>query len=200
VSIISTLEVPKARRFTTAPSRLRSALLSTLAALLAVVLLPALSAPASAYTVTQSSVPVAPVVYKVEGRHYNSGSAVQGPMWRPWIYQAGPVVYRTTPSGPEYVAVRYTVLRWNGSSWASYYTATSNVTIQSGFTSTRAGALSFLPNAGSGSYSVRIQTTHTDSIGAVRGSFAASMNQSSDNQCNTTRSCAVGNGFVTLGS
>src|SRR5688572_8321270 len=53
---------------------------------LAPVLLLAAAIPAEAYTITaRSSVPVAPTIYKVQGAHKNVGSAVTGPMWKPWI-------------------------------------------------------------------------------------------------------------------
>ncbi len=181
--------------------RARSAALGLLAASFTAVCLPVLAQPAHAYTITQSTMAVRPTVYQVEGRHYDSGSAVTGPMLRPWIFQTGPVVYRTSPSsGTEYIKVTYTVQRWNGSAWANYYTASSNVTIPSSLTSAQAGALSFLPNAGAGYYYVKVQITSTDSIGAVRGSFSAAMNQSGDYRCNTTRPCSVGNGYVYVGS
>lgn len=161
----------------------------------------AVAVPANAYTTTaRSNVPVNPTVYQVQGRHYDAGQSVTGPMYKPWIYQPGPLVHRTAPSGTEYVKVTYTVQKWNGSSWATVGTQTKSGSISSGVTSLRLPALSMLPSGYSGGYfRVSESITWTNPIGAVIGSMSVSMNQSGDYTCSTTRSCSVGSGWIFLG-
>ena len=161
----------------------------------------AVAAPASAYSITsRANVPVAPTIYQVQGRHYDAGQAVTGPMYKPWIYQPGPLVSRTAPSGTEYVQVTYTVQKWNGSSWVTVGTQTKSGSIASSVTSTQLPALSMLPSGYSGGYfRVSESITWTNPIGAVIGSMKISMNQSGDYRCQTTRTCSIGAGWVYLG-
>jgi hypothetical protein len=156
--------------------------------------------PAQAYTVTSASnVPVRPTFYKVQGLHYNAGQAVTGPMYKPWIYQKGPVVYRNG-SGTQYVKAVYTVQKWNGAAWVTVATQTKSTVIGSGYTSAQMPALSVLPSGYSGGYfHVKLSLTWTNQIGAVTGSMQVSMNAASDYTCNTNRTCSVGGGWVYLG-
>ncbi len=180
------------------PGRSKRARLLTLVAPL---LLLAAASPVDAYTITsRQSVPTAPTVFKVQGRHYDIGSQVTGPMLKPWLYQRGPTVSRVNGSGSQTVSIRYDVYRWNGSSWASYTSASGSVTIAANASSASAPALSLLPNAGAGYYHVQFSLTWTSQIGGVLGSFAGSMNQTGDYSCNTTRTCSTGQGWVYIGS
>ena len=129
-----------------------------------------------------------------------SGSAVTGPMWRPWVYQGGPVVSRTTPSGAQSVSVTYTVQRWNGSAWAHVTNMSGSSTIAAGAVSAKLPNLSVLPNAGSGYYRVQLALTWTSPIGAVQGSMNAQMSQSGDYVCSTSRTCSAYAGQVYIGS
>lgn len=159
------------------------------------------ASPASAYTTTsRSNVPVAPVVYQVQGSHYNVGSAVTGPMWKPWVYQSGPTVYRVSGSGEQSVRVQYSVDRWTGSAWALHTSQAQGVRIASTATSAKAPALSVLPSGGSGYYRVRLSITWTSPIGAVLASTSISMNATGDYVCSTSRTCTAGPGYVHLGA
>ena len=157
--------------------------------------------PAGAWTTTSSQgVPVQPTVYAVQGSHYNSGSSITGPMYKPWLYQSGPVVYRVSGSDAQTVRVVYRVDRWNGSSWAERNTAQGSTTIASGVTSAKAPNLSILPSDGSGYYRVRMDLTWTNQIGAYLGSTSLVMSSSRDYVCSTTRTCSIGAGYVYLGA
>ncbi|MBA2557072.1 MAG: hypothetical protein H0V12_06990 [Chloroflexi bacterium] len=173
-----------------------------LATLLApALLLGAAAAPVQAYTITsRTSVPTLPTIYQVQGAHYDAGSAVTGPMWKPWLYQSGPVVKRVSGSGSQSVQVTYKFDRWNGSSWVNQGTRTGSVTIAASATSAKAPNLSVTPSAGSGYYRVRLGLTWTSQIGAVLGSMSVSMNQSGDYVCSTTRTCSTGPGWVYIGN
>lgn len=175
----------------------RALLVGAIAGLLSM----AVAAPAGAYTVTsRSNVPVSPTIYQVQGRHYDAGQAVTGPMYQPWVYQPGPVVYRTTSSGTEYVRVTYTVQKWNGSSWANVGTQNRSGQIGSSVTSTQLPALSMTPSGYNGGYFRVLESiTWTNAIGAVTGSMNVSMNSSGDYTCRTTRTCTAGAGWVYLG-
>jgi hypothetical protein len=187
--------VDRARR-----SSLRPLVTSLLVGLLATLGL-LVAAPAGAYTTTsRTGVPVTPGIYKVQGAHRNVGSAVTGPMWKPWIYQSGPVVYRVAVSGTQSVRVTYRVDRWNGSSWVLRHTVTGTASIDSTVTSAKAPALSILPSDGSGYYRVRLAMTWTSPIGAVLGSMNVTMSTAGDYTCSTTRTCTVGAGWVHLGA
>ena len=183
------------------PVRRRLTRLQRLAVVaLAPALLLGVATQASAYTVTsRQNVPVAPTIYTVQGAHQNVGSAVTGPMYKPWVYQSGPVVNRVA-RGTEYVRVTYNVDRWTGSAWVLAATRSVSVTIGSTVTSAKAPALSVLPSAGAGYYRVRLAMTWTSPIGAVLGSMSVSMNQAGDYVCSTTRSCTVGSGWIYIGS
>ena len=157
--------------------------------------------PASAYTTTsRSGVPVTPIIYKVQGAHYNAGSPVTGPMWKPWIYQSGPVLYRVAGSGTQSVRVTYRVDRWNGTAWVQRHSAAGSVSIGAAVTSAKGPNLSILPSDGSGHYRVRIAMTWTSPIGAVLGSMNVTMSQAGDYVCSTSRTCSVGAGWVYLGN
>lgn len=173
-------------------------ILLALAPLLAVVLA---AAPAEAYTTTaRSGVPVTPVVYAVQGSHYATGSAVTGPMYKPWLYQSGPVVYRTGGTAQQQVRVVYRVDRWNGSSWVLRHTATGSTSIAAGTTSATAPNLSLLPADGSGYYRVRVELTWTSAVGAHLGQMHLTMNGSADYRCSTTRTCTSSPSWVYLGA
>ena len=160
-----------------------------------------LAAPASAYTTTSSSgVPVPPAIYQVQGSHYNTGSAVTGPMWKPWVYQSGPTVYRVSGSGDQHVRVQYSVDRWTGSTWALNTSQTQSAKIAAATTSAKAPALSVLPPGGSGYYRVRLAMTWTSPLGAVLASRSVAMNSSGDYLCSTTRTCSAGPGYVYVGA
>jgi hypothetical protein len=159
------------------------------------------ASPAHAYTTSsRSGVPVAPVVYAVQGSHYSTGSAVTGPMYRPWIYQAGPVVYRAAGTGQQSVRVVYRVDRWNGSSWVLRHSASGAATIASGVPSAKAPNLSLLPTDGSGYYRVRVEMTWTNGIGAYLGHMNVTMNGTGDYRCSTTRTCSTSASWVYLGA
>lgn len=190
----TTLAVPSV------PSRTRRVLMAMALTLVSLIATMAMATPADAYTITsRNSVPVAPTIYRVQGAHYNAGSALTGPMYKPWVYQPGPTVFRTT-SGTQYVQVRYLVDRWNGSSWSLDSSQTRSTRIDPGYTSARAPALSVLPAGGRGYYRVRMAITYTSAIGGVQGWFNTVMNHSGDYTCNTTRTCQVGPGYVFIGS
>lgn len=183
------------------PAALRLVISALVALLVAVLIALTGVAPANAYTVTsRSNVPVSPTVYKVQGAHYDVGTPVTGPMWKPWIYQAGPVVYRTAVSGDQYVQVTYSVDRWNGSTWVSQGTQAKGLKITAALTSAQAPALSMLPSAGSGYYRVRLSIVYTTLIGAVSGSMDVAMNTSGDYTCSTSRTCSVASNSVYLGA
>lgn len=157
------------------------------------------TASSQAYTWSgRSNVPVMPTVYGVQGAHYDTGSAVTGPMWRPWLFQSGPVAQRTA-SGTQTVKVTYHVYRWNGSAWAAYANASGSATIGSSVVSAKLPNLSYLPPAGSGYYSVGLSMVWTSAIGGVQGSVEVGMTQSGDYSCATTRPCTAGAGWVYLG-
>jgi hypothetical protein len=194
----ATTSVPTETTDQTRPAgRRRSIIASLIAGLLATVAL-LVAAPAGAYTVTSGGVPVAPVIYQVQGAHWDAGSAVTGPMWKQWIYQSGPVVNRVTGSGAQYVRVVYSVDRWYGS-WVQRAQTTVNVTIGAAQVSAKAAALSILPSDGTGYYRVRLAMTWTSPIGAVIGSLNVTMDGASDYICSTTRPCTAGGGWVYLG-
>jgi hypothetical protein len=181
-------------------SPLRSLVTSLLVGLLASLGL-LVAAPAGAYTTTsRTGVPVTPVIYKVQGAHRNVGSAVTGPMWKPWIYQSGPVAYRAAGGGTQSVRVTYRVDRWNGSSWVLRHTVTGTASIGSTVSSVKAPSLSILPSDGSGYYRVRLAMTWTSPIGAVLGSMSVAMSAAGDYTCSTTRTCTVGAGWIHLGA
>ncbi len=179
----------------------RRALLTAFTAVLLVLIGVASAGSASAWTYSnRSSVPVLPTIYQVQGAHYNSGSAVTGPMWRPWVYQSGPIASRTTPTGAQSVSVTYTVQRWNGSAWAHVTNVSGSATIAAGSVSAKLPNLSVLPNAGSGYYRVQLALTWTSPIGAVQGSMNAQMSRSGDYVCSTSRTCTAYAGQVYIGS
>lgn len=182
---------------TTAPHRIALSLLVTLLVALGLLV----AAPANAYTTTtRSGVPVNPVIYQVQGSHYDAGSAVTGPMYKPWVFQGGPVVYRAAGSGAQTVKVTYRVDRWNGSSWVLRHSLTGTASISSSLTSVKAPNLSVLPSDGSGYYRVRIEMTWTSQIGAYLGSMNVTMNGSGDYVCSTARTCTAAAGYVYLGA
>lgn len=154
---------------------------------------------AGAYTIASSSLPVKPTVYQVQGLTYAESSAVTQTMYKPWLYQAGPVAYRLAPSdGTEYVQVNYRVDKWNGTSWVSWYSTSKSAQIASTATSVQLPALSVLP--GAGYFKVSESLAYTNAIGAVTGSQSWSMNQSGDYTCRATLPCSVGGYFIHLAS
>jgi hypothetical protein len=176
--------------------RIRTAITATVAAVIG--LLGAV--PAHAYTTTSSSnVAVAPTIFQVQGAHYNVGSAVTGPMYKPWVYQSGPVVNRVAGSASQTVRVTYSVDYWRGY-WSFLASQSGSATIASGYVSAKEPALSMLPSTGTGYYRVRVSLTWTDAIGAVIGSMNVTMNNSGDYICSTTRTCTAGAGWVYLGA
>ena len=160
-----------------------------------------IAVPAQAFTTTsRTNVPVAPTIYKVQGAHYDIGSAVTGPMLKPWVFQPGPVLYRVSGSGAQTVKVTYTVERWDGSVWTVVARPSGSVTIGGTVTSAKAPNLSLLPTQGSGYYRVKVAMVWTSQIGAVLGSMNVSMSASGDYTCSTTRTCSVGDGWVFIGA
>lgn len=175
--------------------RLLSALLATLAALVTAV---AMSSPAGAYTIsTRSNVPVLPTVYVVQGAHNNIGSAVTGPMWKPYVFQSGPVAYRASTSGAQTVRVTYTVERWNGSAWVYETGQTSSGTISSSLTSVKLPSLSQYVGGGY-YYRVRFSLTWTSAIGAVLASMSGTMNASGEYVCSTAQTCTTASNSIYL--
>jgi hypothetical protein len=195
---MNTTKTTTATATTTAnPHRIALSLLVTLLAALGLLV----AAPANAYTTnTRSGVPVTPVIYQVQGAHSNVGSAVTGPMYKPWIYQSGPVVYRAAGSGAQTVRVVYRVDRWNGTSWVLRHTLTGNASIGASATSAKAPNLSVLPSDGSGYYRTRVEMTWTSPLGAVIGSMNVTMGTAGDFVCSTTRTCTATAGYVYLGA
>ena len=183
---------------TATPHRIALSLLVTLLAGLGMLV----AAPASAYTTTaRSGVPVTPVIYQVQGAHYNAGSAVTGPMYKPWVYQSGPVVYRAGGSGAQTVRVTYRVDRWNGSSWVLRHSLSGTTSISATATSAKAPNLTVLPSDGSGYYRVRVEMTWTSAIGSYLGSMNVTMGGTSgDYVCSTTRTCAATANYVYIGA
>lgn len=155
---------------------------------------------ASAYTATANrGVAVPPSISKVQGAHYNIGSAVTGAMWKQQIYQPGPIVSRQTRTGQQVVRVTYRLYRWSGAGWALQERRVGSATIQEGQNVVRLPALNTAPAAGRGHYSVGIDLVWTSPIGGVIASESIAMNKQSDYVCNTTRPCATGAGWVYVG-
>lgn len=193
-----TADRPPVRREPAPHRRAGGAVGALLAALVTALLgMTALAAPASAYQVTSGSAPVLPTIYAVQGAHQNVGSAVTGPMWKPYVYQSGPVVSRTSPGGAQYVSVRYGVDRWTGSAWTSETSQTVSGTIASTATSVQVPALSRYVG-GAAWYRVRLSVTWTSPIGAVIGSLGVTMNGTGDYRCSTTQTCSVATNAVYL--
>ncbi|MEO6713883.1 MAG: hypothetical protein ABIM89_10690 [Mycobacteriales bacterium] len=182
---------------TTARRRFAAAATTTVtAALLAL----GASSGASAYTITASSqVAVQPSISKVQGAHYNIGSAVTGPMWKQQIYQPGPIVSRQTQSGQQVVKVTYRLYRWSGTAWVLQERRAGSATILAGQGTVRLPALNTAPAAGRGYYSVGLDLVWTSQIGSVIASQSIAMNQAADYVCNTTLTCSTGVGWVYLG-
>ena len=171
------------------------------AGLVAVALGLVATVPVQAYSITsRTNVPVGPTIYQVQGAHYNAGSPVTGPMYKPWVFQSGPVVNRVSISGSQTVQTVYTVERWNSSAWVVVGTVSKSVTIAATATSAKTPDLSVTPSQGSGYYRVRLAITWTSPIGAVLGSMSLSMNSSADYTCSTTRTCSVGAGWIYIGA
>ena len=184
----------------TTPARSRIGIRTAVTAAVAVVIGLLGAGPAQAYTTTSSSnVAVAPTIYQVQGAHYNVGSPVIGPMYKPWVYQSGPVVNRVAGSASQTVRVTYSVDYWRGY-WSFLASQSGSTTIASGYVSAKEPALSMLPSTGTGYYRVRVSLTWTDAIGAVIGSMKASMDNSGDYICSTSRTCTAGAGWVYLGA
>ena len=184
----------------TTPARSRIGIRTAVTAAVAVVIGLLGAGPAHAYTTTSSSnVAVTPTIYQVQGAHYNVGSPVTGPMYKPWVYQSGPVVNRVAGSASQTVRVTYSVDYWRGY-WSFLASQSGSTTIASGYVSAKEPALSMLPSTGTGYYRVRVSLTWTDAIGAVIGSMNASMDNSGDYICSTSRTCTAGAGWVYLGA
>lgn len=185
------------KTITTASPRVIARLVAALAAAVAVTL--AVGAPSQAYQIaSRSNVPVMPTIYQVQGAHYDSGSAVTGPMWRQWVYQPGASVQRTA-SGSQSVQVTYTTQRYSSTGWSTISTNRGSVTIPSTQVSASLPALSILPTQGSGYYRVLSSIVWTSAIGAVQSSLSVNMTDSGDYRCVTSRPCTAGAGWVYLG-
>lgn len=182
---------------TAASPRVIARLVAAFAAAVAVTF--AVGAPSQAYTIaSRSNVPVMPTIYQVQGAHYNTGSAVTGPMWHQWVYQPGATVQRTA-SGNQTVQVTYTTQRYYSTGWSTISTNRGSVTIPSAQVSATLPALSILPSQGSGYYRVLTSYVWTSAIGAVQSSLTANMTDSGDYRCVTSRPCTAGAGWVYLG-
>lgn len=148
---------------------------------------------AHAYQYTSSGRPGQVTIYKVNGTLSNN---------RPQLYDVGTRVYRSPAStGSQTVLNYYQIYRWNGSSWAYFYsTPAKSRTIPAGTSWVTMPQLNILPSQYANYYYIVQRIQWSGANGVVVGSLAATMNQSGDYQCvNVLPSkCSVGNGYIYL--
>ena len=165
-----------------------------LASALAVIL--GSAAASEAYTVTsRSSVPTAPVIYKVTGQHINIGTP-HSAQWVRRVSQSGPVAYRTA-SGQQHVKVIYTVYKVVNGAWQAQKNYSGTRILAAGTSSVK------LPNLVhddfyAGRFYVRTTVQWTSAIGALQSSFSASMNMAGDYACSTSYTCTTSGGSLYL--
>ena len=165
-----------------------------LASALAVIL--GSAAASEAYTVdSRSSVPTAPVIYRVAGQHLNIGTP-HAAQWVRRVSQSGPTAYRTA-SGQQHVKVIYTVYKVVGGAWRAQRTYSGTSILTAGASAVK------LPNLVhddfyAGRFYVRTTVQWTSAIGALQSSYSVTMNAAGDYVCSTSYSCTTSGGSLYL--
>lgn len=156
---------------------------------------------ASAYVhVTGSGNPGAVQAYRTLGTHLQVPCGAVGyyNCFAPGLTVSGPVVYRSPAStGTQYVKVRYTVFRWNGSGWYIETTRDFSGTINAGQTGVALPAWNVLTT--SGHKQTGFSIVWTDAYGRALATSAVSMN-GNDYACSTrfTYRCSAHTGSVAV--